>query len=317
MSAGWTDPGQPRRERPQVRPGQLAVVLDATADATWSMVTVNDEGVGVPERDRSLGLVPEPFHRAWNIRNRRFRHGPRPVHLRRADRGPRRPAMARRSARRAARDASDLRLPLAGDRGRAPFHASETILIIEDEPEFADLVELWMTRAGYRVVLRSDRPRRAATLRGAPGSDHPRRRHARPRRWRLGRTAPRSRRVPILMVTTRGSRPRRSAGLKLGADDYIAEPLSAQRSSSPASKRRSGGRRRAHLSASAASSPRPGHRPGRQPGPPAGDEGLRLTPTEFRLLTFLFDTPASSRRTVGSSAPSGAPGTTATSTCSG
>jgi CheY-like chemotaxis protein len=29
---------------------------------------------------------------------------------------------------------------------------AETILIVEDEPEFADLVELWMGRAGYRTV---------------------------------------------------------------------------------------------------------------------------------------------------------------------
>ena len=35
---------------------------------------------------------------------------------------------------------------------------AETILIVEDEPEFAALVELWMARAGYRVGDRPDRP---------------------------------------------------------------------------------------------------------------------------------------------------------------
>ena len=29
---------------------------------------------------------------------------------------------------------------------------AETILIVEDEPEFADLVEFWMGRAGYRTL---------------------------------------------------------------------------------------------------------------------------------------------------------------------
>ena len=36
---------------------------------------------------------------------------------------------------------------------------AETILIVEDEPEFADLVELWMGRAGYRTVGGTDRAR--------------------------------------------------------------------------------------------------------------------------------------------------------------
>ena len=34
------------------------------------MVTVDDEGVGVPEEDRAL--VTEPFHRAWNVRESRI-----------------------------------------------------------------------------------------------------------------------------------------------------------------------------------------------------------------------------------------------------
>ena len=29
---------------------------------------------------------------------------------------------------------------------------AETVLVVEDEPEFGELVELWMSRAGYRVV---------------------------------------------------------------------------------------------------------------------------------------------------------------------
>ena len=33
-------------------------------------MSVDDEGVGVPEDDRSL--VTEPFHRAWNVRESRI-----------------------------------------------------------------------------------------------------------------------------------------------------------------------------------------------------------------------------------------------------
>jgi signal transduction histidine kinase len=33
-------------------------------------VTIDDEGVGIPESDRALVL--EPFHRAWNVRESRI-----------------------------------------------------------------------------------------------------------------------------------------------------------------------------------------------------------------------------------------------------
>ncbi|MCI0584748.1 MAG: ATP-binding protein, partial [Chloroflexi bacterium] len=51
-------------------PEGSAVVLDAVADGEWLVVTVDDEGVGIPEDDR--GLVTEPFHRAWNVRESRI-----------------------------------------------------------------------------------------------------------------------------------------------------------------------------------------------------------------------------------------------------
>ena len=46
------------------------VVLGATPDGAWLAVTVDDEGVGIPEEDRAL--VTEPFHRAWNVRESRI-----------------------------------------------------------------------------------------------------------------------------------------------------------------------------------------------------------------------------------------------------
>jgi PAS domain S-box-containing protein len=46
------------------------VELGATVEGAWLAVTVDDEGVGVPESDRAL--VTEPFHRAWNVRESRI-----------------------------------------------------------------------------------------------------------------------------------------------------------------------------------------------------------------------------------------------------
>lgn len=51
-------------------PDDSPVVLGATADGDWLAVTVDDEGIGVPEDDRTL--VVEPFHRAWNVRESRI-----------------------------------------------------------------------------------------------------------------------------------------------------------------------------------------------------------------------------------------------------
>jgi signal transduction histidine kinase len=46
------------------------VVLDGAIDGRWLAVSVEDEGVGIPEADRAL--VMEPFHRAWNVRESRI-----------------------------------------------------------------------------------------------------------------------------------------------------------------------------------------------------------------------------------------------------
>ncbi len=46
------------------------VVMGATVSGRWLGVTVDDEGIGIPETDREL--VTEPFHRAWNVRESRI-----------------------------------------------------------------------------------------------------------------------------------------------------------------------------------------------------------------------------------------------------
>ena len=52
-------------------PESSLVVLGGTiADEQWLAVTVDDEGIGIPEQERVL--VTEPFHRAWNVRESRI-----------------------------------------------------------------------------------------------------------------------------------------------------------------------------------------------------------------------------------------------------
>jgi DNA-binding response OmpR family regulator len=166
---------------------------------------------------------------------------------------------------------------------------AERILIVEDEPEFAALLELWMARAGYRPATAAsgnealrrfyeERPDLVILDVALPGLDG----------WQVIERIREFSRVPIILVTARSSEADKIHGLKLGADDYITKPLSfpellarveaaLRRASTPSPERL---RRlqfrdlvldlddhRARL---------------------AGEE-FRLTPTEFRLLAYLLE----------------------------
>ena len=51
-------------------PGGSPVVVGARVRGEWVEVTIDDDGVGVPEAERALVL--EPFHRARNVRESRI-----------------------------------------------------------------------------------------------------------------------------------------------------------------------------------------------------------------------------------------------------
>ena len=103
------------------------------------------------------------------------------------------------------------------------------ILIIEDEPSVAEVVGLYLKRAGYPTVTFGDG--RAALdwlqqnspllvvldlmLPGATGFEIT--------RWLRLRSD-----TPIIMLTARGEETDRIAGLEMGADDYIVKPFSPQ-----------------------------------------------------------------------------------------
>src|SRR5436190_18970170 len=166
---------------------------------------------------------------------------------------------------------------------------ADTSLIVEDEPEFAGLVELWMGRAGYRTVVGrtgpdalrlfyEDHPDLLILDVSLPGLDG----------WQLIERVREFSRIPILLVTARSSEADKIRGLKLGADDYITKPLSFPELSA---------RVEAALRRSSTSTPdrqrRLQHRDlivdlGEHRARLRGEE-IPLTPTEFRLLAFLVE----------------------------
>jgi DNA-binding response OmpR family regulator len=166
---------------------------------------------------------------------------------------------------------------------------AETVLIVEDEPEFAALLELWIGQAGYRTVAAStgaeglgrfydERPDLVVLDVALPGLDG----------WQLVERIREFSRVPIVLVTARSSEADKIRGLKLGADDYITKPLSFAELVA---------RIEAALRRAASA---PVDRPHRlrhrdllveidEHRVELRGEEVRLTPTEFRLLAFLVE----------------------------
>ncbi|MCX7717244.1 MAG: response regulator transcription factor [Candidatus Sumerlaeaceae bacterium] len=104
------------------------------------------------------------------------------------------------------------------------------VLVVEDEPAIANLVALHLEQCGFEAVIASD-GRRALDLLGKAlpslvvldlmlpdmdGLDVLRRL----------RSDERSARLPVVLLTARGSEEDRVTGLELGADDYVTKPFS-------------------------------------------------------------------------------------------
>ena len=104
---------------------------------------------------------------------------------------------------------------------------SRRILVVEDDPEFAGLLALWLERAGaspriaatgteaMRAVY-DDRPDLVTLDVGVPHLDG----------WQMCARIREASTVPIMIVSARGSETDRIRGLQLGADDYITKPFS-------------------------------------------------------------------------------------------
>jgi len=103
------------------------------------------------------------------------------------------------------------------------------ILVVEDEPNIAEVVSLYLRRAGYQVAVVSDGQAALETMeRQMPGLVIldlmlPEVDGFAITRWIRDRSD-----VPIIMLTSRREESDRIAGLEMGADDYVVKPFSPQ-----------------------------------------------------------------------------------------
>ena len=103
-----------------------------------------------------------------------------------------------------------------------------TIVVVEDDPNIADLVDLYLRREGFRVlqagdgeggleVVERERPKLVVLDVGLPGHVDG---------LEVCRRIRAKRQTPVLMLTARDGEIDRVLGLELGADDYVTKPFS-------------------------------------------------------------------------------------------
>lgn len=126
-----------------------------------------------------------------------------------------------------------IHLGMVGGRRRATMgrmgSESDVVVLVEDDPNIADLVELYLRRDGFRVYQATD---------GMRGLDLVRQRSPRLVLLDVGlpgdvdglevcrRLRADGSDVPIIMLTARDDEIDRVLGLELGADDYVTKPFS-------------------------------------------------------------------------------------------
>jgi DNA-binding response OmpR family regulator len=102
-----------------------------------------------------------------------------------------------------------------------------TVLVIDDEPNIADLVDLYLARDGYRVLkagsgqagldaVRDHRPRLVVLDVGLPDMDG----------LEVCRRLRQTSNIPVIFLTARDGEVDRVLGLELGGDDYLTKPFS-------------------------------------------------------------------------------------------
>jgi two-component system KDP operon response regulator KdpE len=177
--------------------------------------------------------------------------------------------------------------------GEPPGHG-ELILIVEDEPEFRELVELWVSRHGWRTAVAADGrdvirrfeeevPALVLLDLNLPGIDG----------WAVTEWIRSVGTTPVLMVTALGSERDVVRGLEAGADDYLTKPVRFPELVA----RIAAALRRAGISGAGARDEDAalefdGLRIEPVTHRVTGDAGeVHLTPTEFRLLLTLVRRP--------------------------
>lgn len=104
------------------------------------------------------------------------------------------------------------------------------VLVVEDDPDIADLVRRYLQKGGFEVEVRASGREALAAIAAQPpdllvldlmlpqvnGLEI----------CRIVRSDEKTASIPIIMVTARAEESERIAGLELGADDYLAKPFS-------------------------------------------------------------------------------------------
>jgi two-component system response regulator AdeR len=170
-----------------------------------------------------------------------------------------------------------------------PVVNGQLILVVEDEPEIAEVLEAYLRREGYRTERAGDGGRGLDLFHAArpdlmlldimlPGMDG----------LEVLRRVRTSSQTPVIMLTARAEDIDKLLGLELGADDYVVKPFSP---------REVVARVKAVLRRSQHDEPRNLFRLGaleldtKQFLVAISGKRLDLTPTEFRLLECLIRDP--------------------------
>ncbi|MDV7104719.1 response regulator transcription factor [Vibrio sp. TH_r3] len=107
------------------------------------------------------------------------------------------------------------------------MYANKRILVVDDDEEIRDLLEEYLTKAGYTAILASEGEEMKRRLLEAepdlilldvmmPGDDG----------FTLCQYVRKSSNVPIIMLTAVSDETDQIVGLEIGADDYVAKPFS-------------------------------------------------------------------------------------------
>ena len=102
-----------------------------------------------------------------------------------------------------------------------------TVLVVDDEPNIADLIELYLDREGFRVVkagtgeggvraVAEHRPRLVVLDVGLPDIDG----------LEVCRRLSQTSTIPVIFLPARDGEVDRVLGLEMGADDYVTKPFS-------------------------------------------------------------------------------------------
>jgi two-component system, OmpR family, phosphate regulon response regulator PhoB len=173
-----------------------------------------------------------------------------------------------------------------------PATPRSTILVVDDEAEICDLVSYNLAREGYRVIAEND---------GAAGLE------------RIFKSPPdlvvldlllpklsglevldavrgeaRTRLLPVLVLTARGTEMDKLVGFERGADDYLTKPFSPKELVARVNailRRSRGAEREEAVTIGPVRFDRERHQVF------VRQRELRLTPTEYRLLEFLLERP--------------------------